>query len=169
MSEKPLTAVWSSLLLKWHSCLFSFFKSVWRHDRNTHWKTTPAAPDAVLGAETPARNSKATRSRCSCPWCWKLAYTRTALSNQLVLRRVRINQCMWIIGGEERCENTPGTWRPVTATIRLSKWLMCDRWVSESGPWMHRILMITLGRRLLLFFFFRCASSKSNGRKFWLI
>lgn len=29
--------------------------------------------------------------------------------HQPVLRQVRINQCVRIIGGEERCENTPGT------------------------------------------------------------
>lgn len=92
--------------------------------------------------------------RCSCPWCWKPTCTRTALSNQPVLRRVRINQCVRIIGGEERCENTPGTWRPVTAMIRLSKWLMSDRWVSESGRWAHRILMIMLSGRFFFFFFF---------------
>lgn len=92
--------------------------------------------------------------RCSCPWCWKPNCTRTALSNQPVLRQVRINQCVRIIGGEERCENTPGTWRPVTAMIRLSKWLMSDRWVSESGRWAHRILMIMLSGRFFFFFSF---------------
>lgn len=92
--------------------------------------------------------------RCRCPWCWKPTCTRTAPSNQPVPRRVRINQCVRIIGGEERCENTPGTWRPVTAMIRRSKWLMSDRWVSESGRWTHRILMIRRSGRFFFFLFY---------------
>lgn len=100
--------------------------------------------------------------RCSCPWCWKPTCTLTALSNQPVLRRVRINQCVRIIGGEERCENTPGTWRPVTAMIRLSKWLMSDRWVSESGRWAHRILMIMLSGRFFFSFFFSLSELLRN-------
>lgn len=173
-SKKPLKAVWSPPLFEWHSFffyLFSFFKihlATWL--KNTLGNSTGRDWRCPWCWNPPAGIPKRRAAqRCSCPWCWKPTCTRTALSNQPVLRRVRINQCVRSIGGEERCENTPGTWRPVTAMIRLSKWLMSDRWASESGRWAHRILMIMLSGRFFFFFLFIWASSKSNGGVFWLI
>lgn len=155
-------AVWMPFFFMSPFLFFSFHKkSIWQHEPTHIWKQRRPRLALSLVLKPPGRNSKAKRSGVAV----RGAENQPALGRlcpiSFCLRPVHINQCVRIIGGEERCENTPGTWRPVTAMIRLSKWLMSDRWVSESGRWMRRILMIVLSRRFL--------NLRSNSGIWWLI
>ena len=123
-------------LLWWQSVLFL---SSLRKRRVPLWivRQQPSCPQtgmervsgAVLGPERSQWHSgrKCSSRAIHCAEGRPTGWFRLSISSCLGVSGLLHTPACRNIGGEEICENTPGTWQPVTAMIRLS----CDWWVTD--------------------------------------